>query len=258
MLFNTFLSYVETTMSDDHVQVPILKPSELYLRRRTQETAKLKAYNQILAQIYHRIEVVSQLPNCPFYVLYTVPPFIFGLPKIDLQDCIVYLVYQLRMAGFETKYTYPNLIYISWQNHEKNYIIQESPIMKAMLDSSEQARREAERSEMLMNKRIKKIQHKTTGRLHTSEYDIPTQTTISYGRNTSSSYAPKGILKKRVEFQEPMSAGKPPSASDYVPPTVFLNTMERPSVRREDKHGLSLDLLMGLPPSESTSGTNIM
>jgi hypothetical protein len=243
-------------MNDEHIETPMLKPSELYVRRRTQDSAKLKAYNQILAQIYHRIEVLSQMPNCPFYTLYTVPPFILGLPKIDLEDCVVYLIYQLRMAGFETRYTYPNLIYISWQNHEKNYIIQDSPIMKAMLDSTEKARREAERNTAMMNKRIKKIQGKARGNggISGGGEDMPAKVGGLYtphlaGRNT----LPRGILKKSVAFQEPVKeVGKLPSTADYVPPASFLTTMERPSVRKEAPNGLSSDLFMGIPPTSAT------
>ena len=111
---------------------PLLKPGALFAERALRDKARLKAYNQLLEQIYNRIKVASRVPGNA-WILYTVPPFVFGLPKIDLEDCVVYLVHQLRQADYEVRYTYPNLLFISWRHHERNYILKDSPIMKAML-----------------------------------------------------------------------------------------------------------------------------
>ena len=102
----------------DH-QTPQLPPSELYDKRRSKDASRLRAYNKILEQIYNRIRVTSKLPNSQCYLLYTVPPFILGLPKIDLEDCMVYLIYQLRHAGYDIRYTFHNMLYISSLHHEK-------------------------------------------------------------------------------------------------------------------------------------------
>ena len=130
----------------DH-QTPQLPPSELYDKRRSKDASRLRAYNKILEQIYNRIRVTSKLPNSQCYLLYTVPPFILGLPKIDLEDCMVYLIYQLRHAGYDIRYTFPNMLYISWLHHEKSYLVEQSPIMAAMLESAEKTQSELERKE---------------------------------------------------------------------------------------------------------------
>jgi hypothetical protein len=39
----------------------------------------------------------------------------------------------LRQQTYEVRYTYPNLLYISWKHHEKDYILKTSPIMTTML-----------------------------------------------------------------------------------------------------------------------------
>jgi hypothetical protein len=62
-----------------------------------------------------------------------VPPFILGLPKLDMEDCVVYLVWQLRQAKFEVRFTWPNLLYISWQHHEGDYLTRQNPIIQAMM-----------------------------------------------------------------------------------------------------------------------------
>ena len=113
-------------------QPPRLEMKQLFEKRAQRDKSKLKAYNQILNQIYNRIYTTSQLQGNSNCLAYTVPPFILGLPSIDLEDCIVYIVHMLRQGGFEVKFTYPNLLYISWKHYESEYNKQHNPIVQAM------------------------------------------------------------------------------------------------------------------------------
>jgi hypothetical protein len=113
-------------------EAPRLEPRNLFEKRVSRDASKLRAYNQVLSQIQNRIKVTAELPGNQNYLLYTVPPFILGLPAIDLQDCIVYVVHQLRTGGFEVKFTYPNLLYISWKHYEQEYMREQNPITQAM------------------------------------------------------------------------------------------------------------------------------
>ena len=109
-----------------------LEPRQLFERRVARDTARLRAYEQVYKQIEVRIRTTAELPSNPNYVLYTVPPFILGLPAIDMQDCIVYIVHKLRTSGFMVRFTYPNLLYISWQHYEQEYMRDQNPITQAM------------------------------------------------------------------------------------------------------------------------------
>ena len=113
-------------------EAPKLEPRQLFEGRVRRDAAKLRAYNQILTQIQSRIKTTAGLPGNPNYLLYTVPPFILGLPAIDLQDCIVYVVHQLRTGGYEVRFTYPNLLFISWKHYEQEYMREQNPITQAM------------------------------------------------------------------------------------------------------------------------------
>lgn len=183
--------------------------SELYKRRESKDAARLKAYNQILESIYHRIRSQSRLPNSPCSLLYTIPPFILGLPRIDLEDCVVYLVHQLRNAGFSIKYTFPNLIGISWIHHERDYILEQSPIMQAMLSTT----KKDPQSMNVFNKKPKKVKNPHV------------QTTAPKKSVSISPYA----------LTSGPSAGKAPSASDYVPPSIFVNTIVNPEPKEKPK-----------------------
>jgi hypothetical protein len=114
-------------------QPPRLNPKDLFERRIRRDHARLRAYNQLLNTIHQRIYTTSQMSGNTNFITYTVPPFIFGLPKLDLQDCIVYLVWQLRQGGYEVRYTYPNLLYISWRHFEREYLVTQNPIVQAMI-----------------------------------------------------------------------------------------------------------------------------
>jgi hypothetical protein len=174
---------------------PRLDPNQLFEKRLRRDQSRLRAYNQLLQQIHQRIYSTSQLTGNASYITYTVPPFIFGLPKLDLEDCIVYLVYMLRQSAYEVRYTYPNLLFISWKHHERNYFLNSNPIMQAMIPPE-----------------VKKEQKKKE----------------KQDKAKSVSFAPdlRGSLG-REGYAEPR---EPPvrSATDYVPPNSFVQNVQKP------------------------------
>jgi hypothetical protein len=223
-------------------QTPQLDPSELYDKRRSKDAGRLRAYNKILEQIYNRIRALSKLPNAQCNLLYTVPPFIFGLPKIDLEDCVVYLIYQLRHAAYEVRYTSPNLIYISWLHHEKSYLVEQSPIMQAMMVSAEKTQAEMERKEKEASRLIstrksgKKVRIQTPGQMQGQmqgqmhsmgqmQGQMQNMGQMQYMQRAPSS-AIHTVLQRPLS--NPVAGPPPPSASDYIPPTTFLQQMTNP------------------------------
>ena len=212
------MSYQEDT-------TPQLDPSLLYDKRRTKDIYRLKTYNKILDQIYHRILVTSKLPNSPCYIMYNVPPFILGLPKIDLEDCVVYLVHQLRHSKYDVRFTYPNLLYIAWIHHEKSYIVDQSPIMQSMLASFEKTEAEKEASRILYAKKSQRkvkiadptqFHQKPAMRSAMKPQGVP-MTAI---KNVLGSYPPNGL--------NPVAAPPVVSAAEYQPPSSFLQNIMNP------------------------------
>ena len=215
-------------------RTPQLPPSELYDKRKTKDAAKLRAYNKILDQIYNRIRVISRLPNSQCFLLYTVPPFIFGLPKIDLEDCVVYLIYQLRHAAYEVRYTPPNMIYISWLHHEKSYMMEQSPIMHAMMESAEKTKAELEQKEKEAARLIgsrkshRKQVLQTPGSLQSRSGPASASASASASAHKPSPYAIQNILNRPSSMMSPTAGPPRPSAAEYVPPTSFLQNMNHP------------------------------
>jgi len=205
-------------------QTPQLNPSDLYDKRRSKDAARLRAYNKILEQIYNRIRTISKLPNSQCYLLYTVPPFILGLPKLDLEDCVVYLIYQLRHASYDVRYSPPNMLYISWIHHEKSYLVDQSPIMQAMIESAEKTQLELERKEkeasrlLGMKKSQRKVVRQAPGLMQSISGPVQ--------RAQPSSAAISTILNRPLS--NPTAGPPPPAAGDYIPPPTFLQNMTNP------------------------------
>jgi hypothetical protein len=178
---------------------PRLEPGQLFEKRAQRDRAKLRAYNEILGQIHSRIYSVSQLTGNTSSLVYTVPPFILGMPALDLQDCIVYLASMLRNSGFEVKYTYPNLLYISWKHYEAQYNRELNPIVQAMMPAT-------------LTAPVNTTKKGKEGKRGVSERG-------GGDRGLSVTFAPM------VETARP----PPRSAADYQPPDSFLNELARPS-----------------------------
>lgn len=216
---------------------PLLNPSDLYDKRRTKDAGRLRAYNKILEQIYNRIRTISKLPNSQCFLLYTVPPFILGLPKLDLEDCVVYLIYQLRHASYEVRYSPPNMIYISWLHHEKSYLVEQSPIMQAMMESAERTQAELERKEKEAARLLgpakrsqRKIIKNTPGLMQSLGQTRPAGF-AGLGQSRSNSSMPSSSALNTVlnrSMSNPTAGPPPPSAADYVPPATFLQNMSNP------------------------------
>ena len=201
------------------MDTPHLNPADLYDKRKMKDASRLRAYNKILEQIYHRIRVISKLPNAQCYLMYTVPPFILGLPKMDLEDCVVYLIYQLRHAKYEVRYSPPNLLYISWIHHEKSYLVEQSPIMMAMMESAEKTQHEMEQKE-------KEASRLLAGRKSNRKVRIQSPGDFqSSGAMAGPRTAIHTVLNRPLA---PVAGPPPPSAAQYVPPPSFLQSVTNP------------------------------
>lgn len=106
---------------------PILNPSSLYGQEARRDATRIRIYNSVLQQIYTKIKAIARIPGNEKCLWYVVPEFIPGTPRFDVRDCIVYLVWNLRNVGYMVDYTHPNLMFISWRNHDDLYKERESP-----------------------------------------------------------------------------------------------------------------------------------
>ena len=94
---------------------------ELFKRKQEVDMNRISIYDKILKRAHKHIKVTArQQPNDP-WCFFLVPEFIIGIPKYDISACISYIIQQLTENGFHTKYTHPNLIFISWKHYIPSY-----------------------------------------------------------------------------------------------------------------------------------------
>ncbi len=82
--------------------------------RDEREINRFTTYRKILEKCHRRIQINSdkKVTHC----IFTVPKMVIGLPAYDQVKCAEYCIDKLKKNGFVVIYTYPNLIYISWEH----------------------------------------------------------------------------------------------------------------------------------------------
>lgn len=112
---------------------PHLTPAALFAEQARLDALRLEVYNRLLGTVHMKIKAASMLPNSPQMTYYDVPEWQPGCPRFDVKDCILYIAWNLRHAGFKVLYVSPNRLVISWQDQSIHYYQEESPIRQAML-----------------------------------------------------------------------------------------------------------------------------
>lgn len=165
-----------------------------------------------------------------------------------MQDCIVYLVYQLREAQFQVEFTWPNLLHISWKHHEADYFRNENPIVRAMLPPPEPVQQRKQGGAKGEGRGTANLRAAVGARVGAPDV------LGSFGQGGGQSGGQGGGQGggPRVRFQEPISASArgspgftipfdsspqeaPPlqkKATEYTPPASFVQQLERPGPGR--------------------------
>lgn len=112
---------------------PHLTPATLFAEQARLDALRLEVYNRLLGTVHMKIKAASMLPNSPQMTYFDVPEWQPGCPRFDVKDCILYIAWSLRHAGFKVLYVSPNRLIISWQDQSIHYYQEESPIRQAML-----------------------------------------------------------------------------------------------------------------------------
>jgi hypothetical protein len=82
--------------------------------RDEREIKRYSTYRKILEKCHRRIEINSEKNYS--HCIFTIPKIVYGLPAYDQLKCAEYCIDRLKKNGFVVMYTYPNLIYISWEH----------------------------------------------------------------------------------------------------------------------------------------------
>jgi hypothetical protein len=174
---------------------PVLNPNTLYGQEAKRDATRIRIYNNVLTQIYTKVKAVARIPGNEKALWYLVPEFIPGTPRFDIADCVLYLVWNLRNAGYKVEYTHPNLMYIDWRHHDARYREQESPWAQVLGAAREQVLSDVPTSKPMF------------GSLRPATAPAQQKPAESYISETKR----KSVLKKTMEYKPTMPDTKGPS-----------------------------------------------
>ena len=95
---------------------------ELYEKKQKHDLNTLNIYNKILNRIHTKIKNISRQNITTQFCWYVIPEMIIGVPKYDHGACTAYIIDKLNSNGFITRYTHPNLLFISWKHWVPSYV----------------------------------------------------------------------------------------------------------------------------------------
>ena len=99
-----------------------LNLDDLYEKKQQHNLFTISSYNKILTRIHNKIKYISRQYNDIHYCWYIIPEILIGIPKYDHKDCTAYIIDKLQNNGFVIKYTYPNLLFVSWNHWVPSYV----------------------------------------------------------------------------------------------------------------------------------------
>lgn len=107
---------------ENRESVEKLNLDELYEQKKQEDLAKLYTFNRILTRVHDKIKVAARQKNSQQFCWFLVPEMLMGVPNYDKDACITYLISKLEENDFITRYTHPNLLFISWKHYVPNYV----------------------------------------------------------------------------------------------------------------------------------------
>jgi hypothetical protein len=92
-------------------------------------------YEIILQRCFRKIEETTKKNIENNYILFEIPAFMLGYPRINIKMCADYLIIKLRKNGFQVNFIEPQNIKVLWNPIEEKLmildkVIEEKPINK--------------------------------------------------------------------------------------------------------------------------------
>ncbi len=178
---------------------PILNPSTLYSQEAKRDATRIRIYNSVLQTIYNKVKAVARVPGNEKCLWYVIPEFIPGTPRFDIGDAVIYLVWNLRNAGYTVNYTPPTMLHIDWRHHDTKYQERESPWAQVLNSARQQVLTTAQNYQPSVVA--------STGIIAPATITIPSVHTQSHTLSESEIQKRKTVLKKTNEYR-PLSLQK--------------------------------------------------
>ena len=93
---------------------------------------RMQIYKRVLKKCHHKIKLVASKGIS--FCFYIVPEYLYGIPRYNTLNCATFIVNKLRENGFKVTYTYPNLVYISWEHIPSEIKNSNNEIIKTVIE----------------------------------------------------------------------------------------------------------------------------
>ena len=92
----------------------MLSVKEIHAIQQRKLKRQTESFELILSNCFRQIKKqVEILPQQPFYY-FDVPEFMLGYPLYKLEDCLGFLINNIKMNGYQVQYIFPRILLISW------------------------------------------------------------------------------------------------------------------------------------------------
>jgi len=95
---------------------------DLYSKKQERNLNTVKNYNKILNRIHNKIKYTAANNTLDNHCWYIIPEILIGIPVYNSLDCTCYILNKLKENGFIINYTYPNLLFICWNQWVPTYV----------------------------------------------------------------------------------------------------------------------------------------
>lgn len=100
--------------------------SELRKKKEERDKRSISRFDGVLQRCHRKI--ISTAEKARDCVFYTVPLFEIDKPPItNLKACMAYIIYNLKKDGFDVTYIFPNMLWISWDDTNRQVQKQSRP-----------------------------------------------------------------------------------------------------------------------------------
>lgn len=109
------------TLFDNKENSDKINLDSLYDKKREIDLMRISVYNKVLHRIHDKIKYTARQKYNEQFIFYIFPEFMIGVPRYNVNHCIIYVIEKLEKNGFVTKYTHPNMLFVSWSHYIPKY-----------------------------------------------------------------------------------------------------------------------------------------
>ena len=94
----------------------MLTASDLIKNQMKRDEKRKEVFDVILLKCCQKIRKCDEVRLT--YCVFEIPEYVFGFPLYKLQDCVQYLLTELKKKEFKVKFAFPVTLIITWQNRK--------------------------------------------------------------------------------------------------------------------------------------------